>query len=421
MRNGPLLIVALLAFWPSAVDAQPVGEQPSAMAQEEPPGETILGAPSAFDLGEPPELLRVEAGTAIRSRPERRAPVLERLGFATELPVEERRDSWVLVRRGSLKGWVWTLADEAQEPAQQAVGFLVAEGPASEDLARARAYLGADAVEAKLGPYRLFTDVDRPRLLERLASLAQQLPTVFRQRYGLSAEPAADETVVLYDREESYADYVENETEASLHDSAGRALDGLAVLAVGSRPANQVGSLLVHELTHLLTYRAFAVELPFWLSEGLAEDLAMSRIDGSGELMLGTLASWQSVSGMPSRGAGPRGRWVSGPEIALAGLREAWNQPRRPSLATLLQLSRQGFTEPGNRSLNYWMSAFWVRYLLAEHGAAFRAFLANVAKVGGADAAVLGSHLGLPWDDLEEHWGFWLRGQGPWKKSGAVE
>ncbi len=433
MRHGPGLITLLLLA--AAAGAQEPGTPAADRSGDRP----ILGAPPAFDLGSGEERIRLEAETALRQEPAPRSPVLVRLDFAAELPVLERRGGWVRVRSGGLAGWV-SLDPTAEDSAD---GFfrLTLDGPDPAALERARRHLPAGTAATELGPYALYTDVADRRQLAELARLAATLPQLFHRRFGLAAVPAGGETVVIYAREAAYQAYIEGEGDPSLRDSAGRATAGLAVLHAGQRLPGELRSVMVHEIVHLLTYRALGHDLPPWLTEGLAEDLAFCRVSRSGELVFGSLDTWSSSRTVPTIGRG--GRIVtgvetrtSGPRLALDGLRQEWSRSRRPTLAELLTLSELEFLAADQRSLHYWMSAFWVRFLLADGPSsrgsssrdsssrgpssrpadAFRAFLAAVARGEEVDAVSLRRRLGATWEELETAWGKWLRGRGPWKE-----
>ena len=395
-----VFLVSALGPW---LRAQP--PEPATPAEERAPDEPILGAPPAFELGDPQERLHLEAETALHQEPAARSPVLVRLDFAAELPVLERRGGWARVRSGGLAGWV------ALDPAAEAEAgpWLRATGAAGR----------------KLGPYALYTDVAGERLLGELSRLATKLPELFRRRFGVAAEPGGDEAVVLYADEASYRAFVEDEADPSLLDSAGRATDGLAVLYAGDRLPGELRSVLVHEIVHLLTYRALGNDLPPWLAEGLAEDLAYCRVSRTGELLLGSIDTWKASRAVPV--LDPRGRpsmgfesTISGPGLALKRLRNEWSAPGRPALADLLALSETEFMASDRRTLHYAMSGFWVRYLLAddpspERADAFRSFLAAVARGEAVDAVRLRDRLGASWEELEAGWGRWMRGNGPWR------
>ncbi len=419
-----LLLVAALARGAPAA--------PQESEQEATSGDrTILGAPPAFDLGSDRELVRLEAETALHQQPAGRSPVLIRLDFAAELPVLERRGGWVKVRSGGLVGW--TPVDPGVEPPPSPLELrLTLGGPDPAAVERARRHLPAATVARPLGPYVLYTDVDDERRLAELARLAAELPTLFHRRFGLEAVPVDGETVVLFAREKTYRAYIESIADPMLLDSAGSASARLAVLYAGDRLPGELRSVLVHEIAHLLTYRTLGHDLPSWLAEGLAEDLAYCRVSRSGELVLGSLDTWRASRALPAIDRGGRVTMgvetrTNGPRLALDRLRQEWSRPWRPALAQFLAFSELEFLAPERRSLHYGMSAFWVRYLLADDPPsagerkaprrdAFRSFLAAMARGEAVGAVALGRRLGTSWQELEAAWGKWLRGRGPWKE-----
>lgn len=407
----------------AALGTVPGGSLPAAAEQDE--AEPILGAPWAFDLGDQPlDRARLSAGAAIHEEPAGSSAILTRLDFAAELAILERRGGWRRVQWGTFHGWV--LLDPSRdaelrevETAADAAPWIVLAGPDPAEVERALRHLGSEAGERQLGAYRLHTDVTDDRLLDDLSRLAERLPEVFRQRFGLAATPDNRETVVLYARAASYRSYAEGADDVTLLDSNGRAVSSLAVLHAEERLPGEVRSVLVQEIAHLLTYQALGANLPPWLAEGLAEDLAYCRVSRAGELLPGTLASWESSRTVPVIGPGGRigmgvERRTGGPRPALQMLLAKWRDPRRPSLADLLVLSQREFMASERRSLHYAMSAFWVRYLMAaERADAFHAFLGEVARDEAVDAVRLRPRLGSSWDEIEASWGRWLRKAGP--------
>lgn len=406
------VVLALLALPPAAP------QEPEEQRPDEP---VVLGAPPAFDLsGELSDQVRVAAGDALHSAPAARAPVLTRFSAPVELPVLERRGAWSQVRYGSWKGWVRVGDAEDDSLAEgaapaPAVPWTAPAAPDPAHLERARALLEGGR-ELSWGPYVLHTDVPNDALLAALAGVAAHVPEAFARRYGLAApETGVRSVVVLYDRDDAYRRYAAGEDDLAELDSSGHAVGGLAVLAVGERRRDEVRSLLVHELTHLQTYRALGPRLPPWLAEGLAEDLAYCRVAASGELELATLDAWQSLRARAilvpwDRLGSAVIKTRGGPAVALEELRERWREPERPPLERLLDLPHLEFMAPDRRPIHYPMSAFLVRYLLASEDRAerFRAFLAAVARGEEAGGGELLARLAVGWGDLEAGLAEWL-------------
>ncbi len=399
-----------------------------AASAQEPPAEgaedsPILGAPPAFDLsGERHDMAWVEAEARLHQEPAVRSPTLVRVAVGAEFPVLERRGPWVRLRYGSWTGWVLLEGEDSADPfegqglgEEAPVGWAAPFEPDPEHLRQARGFLAGERVTS-LGAYRLYTDLTDEDLLSDLSRVASQLPELFEERFGLAAKPGENETVVLYAAEETYRAYAESRQERSVLDSSGHAVGGLAVLSAGARQGGEVRSLLVHEITHLLTFRALGQGLPYWLTEGLAEDLAYCRVSKkSGELLLATLDGWRASRTVQVRDR--RGRvhlgfqaMRGGPRLSLELLREQWGESGRPSLEVLLDLPAGAFIDAGERSIHYSMSSFLVRYLLASDDFApgFRAFLAAVARGGHAAPDVLLARLATDWRSLETGFGKWL-------------
>lgn len=429
MRYGALLLPALLLVAAPGIDAVAAPGPPQADESSPPPpgAAAVLGAPPAFDLsGEESDRVWVAADALLHRQPAERSPVLTRLPAAAELPVLERRGGWARVRYGSWQGWVLVDGDE---PAVAPAGIAIREPPAAawappagadpRRLAAARGFLASERVTT-LGAFELYTDVADDALLAKLSRLARGLPQVFERRYGLAATPGEDEAVVLFAREESYREYARADDDGAAVDSLGHAVGGLAVLATGGRQRDEIRSLLVHELTHLLSYRALGPALPPWLAEGLAEDLAYCRVTSAGEIRLGTLDGWRTVGAATF--FAPNGRLESGietvrggPEVSLELLRARWHDADRPPLARLLELRPAQFREARLRSLHYAMSGFLVRYLLAsdELAGGFLSFLRHVARGGGIEAGDLGERLGTGLDELEAGFADWIASNAP--------
>ena len=140
----------------------------------------------------------------------------------------------------------------------------------------------------RLGPWPLITDLPVEEH-EALDPLAEGVIAAYGERFGLEPPPArSPEVVVLFRRAEEYRLFSELGSEAAGLELEGHAGGGLAVLHL-ERAAEEGASLLVHELVHLLNRRTFGGELPPWLEEGLAVELASHRLDEAGRPQPGTL------------------------------------------------------------------------------------------------------------------------------------
>lgn len=277
--------------------------------------------------------------------------------------------------------------------------------PDADRLERALTELRGSIRERRIGPYPLLTDVEETALLDRASRVAEELEPLYSARYGRKPLGEARESVVLFADEASYRAVQREELElAHVAEATGHAGHGLVALYQGGRSDDEVLGTLVHELTHLLTRRAIGPALPPWLDEGIAEDLAMSRIDAEGHLLADTF----------SRIVRRRGNEIalSGGEAALRSLAdgdggESWSG----HLERLLELDRDGFVRAPDVARSYATSACWVRFLMAEPAlrARFLAFLSDVAAGAPSSREELLFALGRPREELEEELERWVK------------
>ncbi len=354
-----------------------------------------------------PAAVELPPGTELRAAPDWQAPVIAVSAGGAAPLAGASFDGWIEVRHGETTAWV-RLDDPAGWPAS---------GPAA--LARARLRLGAAAaVERRLGPFAAATDLpddERWRALDRLAGAAAEL---WAERYGLDPAgigreerpEAPPETVVVFAREEDYLAAAPAEG-AGL---AGHAAAGFTLLWAGDRSQAEIGGTLVHELTHLLNRRAFGPEPPAWLDEGMAEDLALARIDTRGNISAEPL----------TRRSIHRGHRIDlyGPLVSLGAVVATLEAGSLFSLAEMLALDRAALLASPDRNHLYAYYGFWIRYLMEGEGGAlrdgFRAYLAGAAKAwatgdpaaGGTGAELLAAALGRGWPELEAGYHGWLRG-----------
>lgn len=390
--------------------------------------EEALGAPAAFDtLGE--ERVPVAAGSVLRELPDPRAPALATVDAGTELPLLERRGGWVRVRYGALKGWV--LEEGSAGDSGGLPGPLPGRSPDPELLSRARFHLNGPGAPGRLGPFAFYTDLDDPDFLGFLERVVEDLLRVYRERFGLEvgldlglggdldpdAPEGGREALVLFSREDGYRAFAEGDVALAGLEEGGFAGFGLAALYAGSRGRQEVASLLVHEVTHLLNARALGPRTPPWLEEGLADSLAYSRIDASGRLQpeeLGGAVREQRAEVRDGRGR--RAGWevtvtTRGGRGALQRLAEALDRGDLPPPSTLTSLGWRELVEPRAREVAYAESAFFVRWLLAGEGraAGFREYLRSVAAGGAGEGSDLLRALGEDWQDLDRGFRRWLR------------
>ena len=350
----------------------------SGAAQQE--GEdVILGRPSGMrPITTPEETALIPAGARLRERPQRHAPVVERFDSAIELPVLDERGNWVQVRYGAWLGWVRVMGEEPDEALKP---------PGNPDLGRLKLaldLLGEEVEAGTLGPYTLYTDVADSRLLDRLSAVAAGVDQIYRERYGLDPGSLEGTVVVLFAEEEDYRQFEAAEHRIASADSHGYTSEGLSILYSGQQQMDAIVRVLVHELTHLLGRRVFEIQIPPWLDEGMAQDLAFSRINNGGSIRPGTLSTVES---------------------RLDALVRTWNSPTRTGLVELISLDWVAFVEPTLRPRRYAQSAFLIRYLLDSGDERLRSgflkYLSNLESSELAESVSLFEMLNTEPDRIE--------------------
>ena len=324
----------------------------------------------------------------------------------------ERRGDWRRVSRVGLQGSLvegWVRHDDLDEPSAdelwqpEPVVPLAATPPAEEVLAEARRLMGDDVREIPCGPFRLITDVEGP-LIERCPRLAGQLDGIYAERTGLEPVGEAAEAILLFESDGAFLIFRTRVSPESRRHAFAAPARGIVALASGTRMVEQVQATLVHELVHLLNRRHLGPALPSWLDEGLAEELAMSRIAPDGTLVPDSLGRWETGTG--------RARLMGGGEVEIGGLRTSMRRDDLPALEELVGFDRSGFQAEARFKIHYALSAFWVRYLLSEESPTgregFRSFLAAVAAGETLDEGLLLRHLGAGWPELETGFRRWL-------------
>ena len=280
---------------------------------------------------------------------------------------------------------------------------LPGQAPDPERLGRALALLGSERRAAKVGDYTLHTDVEDPELVAALDRFAAGLEEIYRDRYGLELVGRAAEAIVLYRREEDYRRFEQSEAQLTGIGAVGHTRRGVVAFYRGDRPAAELAGTLVHELAHVLNRRGLGPALPPWLDEGIADDLAQSRISLEDGLLPGTLGGAVVRDG--------RRIDLRGARASLLLLQRAAEQGAAPRVPLFLEESWEDFVGAEREQL-YAGSLFWVRYLLAGEGGAlapgFRAFLRGVAEGRPASPEELGRQLGRPWPHLELGYRAWL-------------
>ena len=359
----------------------------------------------------------VEPGVPVQISPHPGSEILARVEFLGNYSVVERRGDWFHIHRyyadhRVLDGWI--LLDNYQAPSIERLQQpdpvlpLAAVAPDPEKVRRARSFMEEGGVEALCGPYLLYTDVGSSSVLEACSQLASQLEEVYRERFGLSpiGEPA--EAIFLFRLQSAYRAFIADDERIPI-EKGGHAAPARGYLALHSEnlPRETVASTLVHELTHLINRRALGPALPPWLSEGLADDLAESRLDESGRLVPGELGSYSlAFETVTQRFGGV---------VSAGRLIEALDGRGLPGLHELAQMGSDEFHEAPRESLLYALSSFWVRFLLSDapgsDPAGFRAFLQAVSTGESITPDLLTQYLVGDGPELEAGFRTWIRFQ----------
>lgn len=303
--------------------------------------------------------------------------------------------------------------------------------PDPNRLLRARLLIDVDTTPTELGPYTLYTDVEDQYLLQRFSEIAENLPKAYKARFNVDPGPADGEVVVLYNEEKPYRAFEAAEPTVAAALTDGFATRGLVVLYVGNQDDFILDMMLVHELTHLLNRRVFGLDIPTWLDEGLATELAISRLEPTTlEIELGTLngedlyrpeamiyargPGIDPISGQPIAEPAPAYRDLKGGVASLTELGVVWDLPTRPSLSEVVTMSQLEFIAPGNRGVHYAMSAFLIRYFLEagrKHQERFVQYLQTAAAEGELPEPSPWSYMDMKEGKLENRFRVWLRNQ----------
>ena len=306
---------------------------------------------------------------------------------------------------------------EAAEAIAAAADLTPLPSPAPSPAAAAVAVPAGLAAFAA-GPFTLHTDLADRATVAALKRTALALPQVWADRFGVAPTDPLDGTLLVFRRDDDFRAFVRGEGEEVDRGVRGSARGGRIALATAGQPVEEVTALLVHELAHLLSRRTFDRELPPWLEEGLAEELALARQARSGAIVPGTLRGRVRARALATSSSRPSfaSRFevsADGAYGALSALLNAQRSGAAPSLAELLALPHAAFTRYEGRRERYTASAFFVRFLLdgreRRSRERFHAFLGAVARGGAADAEALTAALGEPLAHLERDYLAWLR------------
>jgi len=370
----------------------------------------------------------VEAGERVQISPYPDSEVLATVEALGNYSVVQRRGDWFhiyryFVDRQALEGWV--LLEGYEEPSAERLQRsdpvlpLAAVPPAPQRVRLARSLMVGGGGEARCGPYTLYTDTPSGSMSEPCSQLVDHLEEAYRKRFALVPVGEPAEAIFLFRSRHAYRGFnPDDEPIPADKDGHAAPARGYVALHAEDLPREAVASILVHELTHLINRRALGPALPPWLSEGLADDLAESRIDDSGRLMPGELGGYSLASDGVIQHFGGM--------VSARKLVEALDSIGLPSLQELVQMGSDEFHEAPTEALLYALSSFWVRYLLSDavgsEPAGFRAFLEAVSKGESITPDLLALHLSRAWPRLEAGFQIWLRFQtGPLPGAAPVE
>ena len=370
----------------------------------------------------------LEPGTQVQVSPHAASEALATVEALGNYSVVGRRGDWFHIYsysldRGILEGWVYLEAYE--EPSAERllraepVLPMAAVPPDTLKVERARSFMLEGGVERRCGPYILYTDVEAERMPERCGQLASHLEEVYLERFSLIPVGEPAEAIFLFGSKDAYRGFI-SDGQAIPAERHGHASPSRGYVALFSEdlPREAVTSTLLHELTHLINRRALGPALPPWLDEGLADDLAESRLDDSGRLVPGELGGYSLTSEPVVQHFGGI--------VSARSLIEALDSTGLPSLDELVQMGSDEFHESPQATLLYALSSFWVRFLLGEAAgsdpAGFRAYLQAVARGEHITPELLAQNVGGDWSELEAGFQTWMRFQAaPLPKIVAVD
>ena len=365
-----------------------------------------------------PDYVWVRDGSVLQNEPMPGADRVLRFDAISNVARLERQGDWFRVWHRGVEGWVHLPGyeeDTDDPPWGEEPEPPVPVAPVAADadlLADALSFMvGDDVVETQFGPYRAYADFEDPSLFALLSSIASQVEPLWQRRHGLTplGEPAS--VVVLYRREASYRALERSSDQLRGLDAEGFAGFGLVVTYAGRKEPVDVAATLVHEICHRIHRRALGPALPIWLEEGLADDLALSRIT-DGQL---DPSGYSGLRITKRTASGAQLRFTQG-LAALWNLKEEVLRGRMPLLTQLTDLDREAFLDPsaglGERRLRYDAMALWVRFLVSaeegRHLEGWHRFLRGIAEGGPVTVEALLESIGEPADELEAAFRTWV-------------
>ncbi|MEJ2084064.1 MAG: hypothetical protein P8Y44_00095 [Acidobacteriota bacterium] len=375
--------------------------------------EVVVVEPDLERIGAKPYCW-VQPGSQIYPEPDADSAPLFVTTALANLPILQRSEDWIQVAQprlgeSPLVGWI--RADAAVEPTPAKIPDPVLPlaaipiDPLRLDRAKARMAVPIDVLEC--GPYPVVTDAPELDWLAGCSSLAVELEEIFASRYGLRPVSLAAETILVFDSGERYRAF-RDEERVPFESHVAHAFPSRGYIAIlqGERSSEDLVSSLLHELTHLVTRRSLGPALPAWLSEGLADDVGQSAIDGFYRISPGEVGgeTWQ-LGAQTLR---------SGGIASLVQLQTVDQLQALPRLSEVVRLDEEEFYDAEKVQLHYALSSFWIRYLLSEPDGVlargFRSYLQAIAAGTPMAPSLLSDSLGTDLDELESGFRDWIRG-----------
>lgn len=380
----------------------------------------VHGAAAAFSLVEEQrQRVWVPEGSPLFEAPDAASSRLAIIDALSEIEVLEQSGDWYRVHFAGRTGWVEPDLPRHERsldtfPSPELVpvttpGFEIADTTRRREIALEA--LGLTEPNGRLGPWELLTDVTDPDLIAYLDRIASGLAASYRERFRLEPAPPEDQAVAVFSTEAGYRPFESEATHLAGQRARGHSGSGLAALFIENDRLEEASTLMVHELTHLMNRAALGPTPPPWVEEGIANDLAYSRVKRDGSLVLGSINGERVVFGNRRVGVSYQ---YSGAVAALAELLRLRARHRSTPLEELVALDQDRFLESGRRRQHYIESAFLVRFLLeadkGRHAEGFRRYLAALGDDPSARVRLI-DHLDADWGRLERALDAWLRVQ----------
>ncbi len=349
--------------------------------------------PAAPEAEKGQRYLRLATGTPFREAPEESSLVVLLSEPGDLLPLVEQIATWARVygsdETGS-KRWFW-VPFRASEQLVILGGGREANDPDPEKKALAKGIMGSNSRIANCGPYELLSDVEDRDLLHSCDRLASALEATFIARFGVEPIGSHHEVILFFEEAVDFRTFVRQSGEGRIGYAAhASSSGGYLALYAGQQNRQRLLRTLAHELTHLVTYRAFGPDLPSWLSEGLAD-------------AIGDTASEDAIRQLEG---------LQGCEDEALRLHRAYRDSAAEPLGRLLTMGDPEF-DSGVVSYDYEQSALLVRFLLSDASLSlgFKSFLGQLALGRAYIPDVLLDRLGLTFDELEKRFEGWLDAQ----------